>query len=130
MCFPAQLRKLQEDIENLREEKENEISSTRNELVSAQNEILSLQQVAEKTASERDVDISALQSELRTVQAELERWRKDALDYEKEIISLQASFQLRCQQCEDQHKEEATRMKGTHLKGCYRPALTAASFSS
>ncbi|XP_054243526.1 sarcolemmal membrane-associated protein isoform X3 [Indicator indicator] len=108
----AQLRKLQEDIENLREEKENEISSTRNELVSAQNEILSLQQVAEKTASERDVDISALQGELQTVQAELERWRKDASDYEKEIISLQASFQLRCQQCEDQHKEEATRLKG------------------
>ncbi|NXP71371.1 SLMAP protein, partial [Ramphastos sulfuratus] len=108
----AQLRKLQEDIENLREEKENEISSTRNELVSAQSEILSLQQVAEKTASERDVDISALQSELQTVQTELERWRKDAADYEKEIISLQASFQLRCQQCEDQHKEEATRLKG------------------
>ncbi|XP_054018467.1 sarcolemmal membrane-associated protein isoform X22 [Dryobates pubescens] len=108
----AQLQKLQEDIENLRAEKENEISSTRNELVSAQNEILSLQKVAEKTASERDVDISALQGELQTVQAELERWRKDASDYEKEIISLQASFQLRCQQCEDQHKEEATRLKG------------------
>ncbi|XP_068264493.1 sarcolemmal membrane-associated protein isoform X30 [Nyctibius grandis] len=108
----AQLRKLQEDIENLREEKENEISSTRNELVSAQNEILSLQQVAEKAASERDTDISALQDELQTVRAELERWRKDASDYEKEIVSLQASFQLRCQQCEDQQKEEATRLKG------------------
>ncbi|KAM6387144.1 sarcolemmal membrane-associated protein isoform 26-T26 [Pluvialis apricaria] len=108
----AQLRRLQEDIENLREEKENEISSTRNELVSAQNEILSLQQVAEKAASERDTDISALQDELQTVRAELERWRKDASDYEKEIVSLQASFQLRCQQCEDQQKEEATRLKG------------------
>ncbi|XP_074007701.1 sarcolemmal membrane-associated protein isoform X6 [Numenius arquata] len=108
----AQLRRLQEDIENLREEKESEISSTRNELVSAQNEILSLQQVAEKTASERDTDISALQHELQTVRAELERWRKDASDYEKEIVSLQASFQLRCQQCEDQQKEEATRLKG------------------
>ncbi|KAM6121360.1 sarcolemmal membrane-associated protein isoform 2-T2 [Pterocles gutturalis] len=108
----AQLQRLQEDIENLREEKENEISSTRNELVSAQNEILSLQQVAEKAASERDTDISALQDELQTVRAELERWRKDASDYEKEIVSLQASFQLRCQQCEDQHKEEATRLKG------------------
>ncbi|NXJ66186.1 SLMAP protein, partial [Rostratula benghalensis] len=108
----AQLRRLQEDIENLREEKENEISSTQNELVSAQNEILSLQQVAEKTASERDTDISALQRELQTVRAELERWRKDASDYEKEIVSLQASFQLRCQQCEDQQKEEATRLKG------------------
>uniref|UniRef100_A0A8B9G3L2 Sarcolemmal membrane-associated protein n=1 Tax=Amazona collaria TaxID=241587 RepID=A0A8B9G3L2_9PSIT len=107
----AQLRRLQEEIENLHEEKENEVSSTRNELVSAQNEILSLQQVAKKTASERDTDISALQDELQTVRAELERWRKDASDYEKEIVSLQASFQLRCQQCEDQ-KEEATRLKG------------------
>ncbi|XP_049682165.1 sarcolemmal membrane-associated protein isoform X22 [Buteo buteo] len=108
----AQLRRLQEDIENLREEKENEISSTRDELVSAQNEILSLQQVAEKAASERDTDISALQDELQTVRAELELWRKDASDYEKEIVNLQASFQLRCQQCEDQQKEEATRLKG------------------
>ncbi|KAM6325593.1 sarcolemmal membrane-associated protein isoform 20-T20 [Podargus strigoides] len=111
-ALQAQLRRLQEDIENLREEKENEISSTRNELVSAQNEILSLQQVAEKAASERDTDISALQDELQTVRAELERWRKDASEYEKEIVSLQASFQLRCQQCEDQQKEEATRLKG------------------
>ncbi|XP_035194008.1 sarcolemmal membrane-associated protein isoform X23 [Oxyura jamaicensis] len=108
----AQLRRLQEDIENLREEKESEISSTRNELVSAQNEILSLQQVAKKAASERDTDISALQEELQTVRAELERWRKDASDYEKEIVNLQANFQLRCQQCEEQHKEEATRLKG------------------
>ncbi|XP_009282744.1 PREDICTED: sarcolemmal membrane-associated protein isoform X9 [Aptenodytes forsteri] len=108
----TQLQRLQEDTENLREEKENEISSTRNELVSAQNEILSLQQVAERAASERDTDISALQDELQTVRAELERWRKDASDYEKEIVSLQASFQLRCQQCEDQQKEEATRLKG------------------
>ncbi|KAM9374632.1 sarcolemmal membrane-associated protein isoform 8-T8 [Phaethornis superciliosus] len=108
----AQLGRLQEDIENLRKEKESEVSSTRNELVSAQNEILSLQQVAEKAASERDTDISALQVELQTVRAELERWRKNASDYEKEIVRLQASFQLRCQQCEDQQKEEATRLKG------------------
>ncbi|NWW81272.1 SLMAP protein, partial [Climacteris rufus] len=108
----AQLRRLQEEIENLRKEKENEISTTRNELVSAQNEILSLQQVAEKAASERDTDISALQAELQTVRAELERWRKDASDYEKEIVSLQASFQLKCQQCEEQQKEEASRLKG------------------
>ncbi|XP_069722279.1 sarcolemmal membrane-associated protein isoform X18 [Phaenicophaeus curvirostris] len=108
----AQLQRLQEDIENLRAAKESEVSSTRNELVSAQNEILSLRQVAEKAASERDTDISALQDELQTVRAELERRRKDASDYEKEIVSLQASFQARCQQCEDQQKEEATRLKG------------------
>lgn len=128
VCFPAQLRRLQEDIENLREEKESEVSSTRNELVSAQNEILSLQQVAKKAASERDTDISTLQEELQTVRAELERWRKDASDYEKEIVNLQASFQLRCQQCEEQHKEEATRLKGTSLIQCHRPPQTA-SFS-
>uniref|UniRef100_A0A8C5X3C0 Sarcolemmal membrane-associated protein n=1 Tax=Malurus cyaneus samueli TaxID=2593467 RepID=A0A8C5X3C0_9PASS len=111
-ALQAQLRRLQEEIENLRKEKENEISTTRNELVSAQNEILSLQKVAEKAASERDTDISSLQAELQTVRAELERWRKDASDYEKEIVNLQASFQLKCQQCEEQQKEEASRLKG------------------
>ncbi|KAM4768634.1 sarcolemmal membrane-associated protein isoform 8-T8 [Cyanocitta cristata] len=111
-ALQAQLRRLQEEIENLRKEKENEISTTRNELVSAQNEILSLQKVAEKAASERDTDISTLQTELQTVRAELERWRKDASDYEKEIVNLQASFKLKCQQCEEQQKEEASRLKG------------------
>ncbi|XP_041281560.1 sarcolemmal membrane-associated protein isoform X15 [Onychostruthus taczanowskii] len=107
----AQLRRLQEEIENLRKEKENEISTTRNELVSAQNEILSLQKVAEKAASERDTDISTLQAELQTVRAELDRWRKDASDYEKEIVTLQSSFRLKCQQCEEQQREEASRLK-------------------
>uniref|UniRef100_A0A8D2Q0T8 Sarcolemmal membrane-associated protein n=1 Tax=Zosterops lateralis melanops TaxID=1220523 RepID=A0A8D2Q0T8_ZOSLA len=111
-ALQAQLRRLQEEIENLRKEKENEISCTRNELVSAQNEILSLQKVAEKAASERDTDISTLQAELQMVRMELERWRKDASDYEKEIVDLQASFQLKCQQCEEQQKEEASRLKG------------------
>ncbi|XP_005053081.1 PREDICTED: sarcolemmal membrane-associated protein isoform X16 [Ficedula albicollis] len=110
-ALQAQLRRLQEEIETLRKEKENEISSTRNELVSAQNEILSLQKVAEKAASERDTDISALQTELQTVRAELERWRKDASDYEKEVVNLKASFQLKCQQCEQQQQEEASRLK-------------------
>ncbi|XP_030427205.1 sarcolemmal membrane-associated protein isoform X1 [Gopherus evgoodei] len=108
----AQLHRLQEDIEHLREEKENEISSTRDELLRAQDEILLLQQRAEKAASERDTDIAALQEELQEVRAELERWRKEASEYEKEIVNLQASFQLRCQQCEDQQREEATRLQG------------------
>ncbi|XP_066470870.1 sarcolemmal membrane-associated protein isoform X3 [Tiliqua scincoides] len=108
----AQLHRLQADIEHLREEKENEISSARNELLSAQSEILLLQQVAEKTASERDTDVAALQEELQKVRAELERWRKEASEYEKEIVSLQASFQLQCQQCEDQQREEAIRLQG------------------
>uniref|UniRef100_A0A8C7E5J6 Sarcolemmal membrane-associated protein n=1 Tax=Naja naja TaxID=35670 RepID=A0A8C7E5J6_NAJNA len=108
----AQLHRLQKDIERLHEEKENVISSTRNELLSAQNEILLLQDVAEKTASERDTDVTVLQEELQKVRAELEQWRKEASKYEKEIVSLQASFQLRCQQYENQQREEATHLQG------------------
>ncbi|XP_030782632.1 sarcolemmal membrane-associated protein isoform X20 [Macaca nemestrina] len=108
----AQLQRLHIDIENLREEKDSEITSTRDELLSARDEILLLHQAAEKAASERDTDIASLQQELKKVRAELERWRKAASEYEKEITSLQNSFQLRCQQCEDQQREEATRLQG------------------
>ncbi|XP_062971271.1 sarcolemmal membrane-associated protein isoform X6 [Cynocephalus volans] len=108
----AQLQRLHIDIENLREEKDSEITSTRDELLSARDEILLLHQAAEKAASERDTDIASLQEELKKVRAELERWRKAASEYEKEITGLQNSFQLRCQQCEDQQREEATRLQG------------------
>ncbi|XP_053525406.1 sarcolemmal membrane-associated protein isoform X22 [Artibeus jamaicensis] len=108
----AQLQRLHINIENLREEKDIEITSTRNELLSARDEILLLHQAAEKAASERDTDIASLQEEVKKVRSELERWRKAASEYEKEITSLQNSFQLRCQQCEDQQREEATRLQG------------------
>uniref|UniRef100_A0A8C3YV09 Sarcolemmal membrane-associated protein n=1 Tax=Catagonus wagneri TaxID=51154 RepID=A0A8C3YV09_9CETA len=108
----AQLQRLHINIENLREEKDSEITSTRDELLSARDEILLLHQAAKKAASERDTDIASLQEELKKVRAELERWRKAASEYEKEITSLQNSFQLRCQQCEDQQREEATRLQG------------------
>ncbi|XP_054831422.1 sarcolemmal membrane-associated protein isoform X3 [Eublepharis macularius] len=108
----AQLLRLQEGIDHLQEEKESEMSRTRNDLLRAQGEILLLQQVAEKAASERDTDVAALQEELQKVRAELERWRNEASEYEKEIVNLQASFQLRCQQCEDQQKEAAARLQG------------------
>ncbi|XP_072797652.1 sarcolemmal membrane-associated protein isoform X26 [Vicugna pacos] len=108
----AQLQRLHVNIENLREEKDSEITSTRDKLLSARDEILLLHQAAEKAASERDTDIASLQEELKKVRAELERWRKAASDYEKEITSLQNSFQLRCQQCEDQQREETTRLQG------------------
>ncbi|XP_058535096.1 sarcolemmal membrane-associated protein isoform X30 [Ochotona princeps] len=108
----AQLQRLHMDIENLREEKDSEITSTRDQLLSARDEVLLLHQAAEKAASERDTDIASLQEELKKVRAELERWRKAASEYEKEVTSLQSSFQLRCQQCEDQQREEATRLQG------------------
>ncbi|XP_043840038.1 sarcolemmal membrane-associated protein isoform X6 [Dromiciops gliroides] len=108
----AQLQKLHTDMENLREEKESEVTSTKQDLLSAQDEILLLQQVADKAASERDIDIASLQVELQKVREELDRWRKAASEYEKEIVSLQSSFQQRCQQCEDQQKEESSRLQG------------------
>ncbi|XP_052589813.1 sarcolemmal membrane-associated protein isoform X20 [Peromyscus californicus insignis] len=108
----VQLQRLHVDMENLQEEKDTEISSTRDKLLSAQDEILLLHQAAAKAASERDTDFASLQEELKKVRAELEGWRKAASEYEKEITSLQSSFQLRCQQCEDQQREEATRLQG------------------
>ncbi|XP_048211975.1 sarcolemmal membrane-associated protein isoform X22 [Perognathus longimembris pacificus] len=108
----AQLQRLHIDIENLREEKDDEITSTRDELLSAQDEILLLHQAAAKAASDRDNDIVSLQEELKKVRNELEQWRKAASEYEKEIASLQNSFQVKCQQCEDQQREEATKLQG------------------
>ncbi|GAB1298643.1 Sarcolemmal membrane-associated protein [Apodemus speciosus] len=108
----VQLQRLHMDMENLQEEKDSEISSTRDKLLSAQDEILLLHQAAAKAVSERDTDFVSLQEELKKVRAELEGWRKAASEYENEIRSLQSSFQLRCQQCEDQQREEATRLQG------------------
>ncbi|XP_021528073.1 sarcolemmal membrane-associated protein isoform X33 [Aotus nancymaae] len=90
---------------------EEERKAYRNQVEESTKQIQVLQ-AAEKAASERDTDIASLQEELKKVRAELERWRKAASEYEKEITSLQNSFQLRCQQCEDQQREEATRLQG------------------
>ncbi|XP_029456805.1 sarcolemmal membrane-associated protein isoform X11 [Rhinatrema bivittatum] len=107
----AQLQRLQSEIEILREQKENDIASTRDELASAQEEIVLLQRVAERATSERDSDITVLQGELQEVRAELEQWRKAASEYEKEIVSLQASFQRQCQEQEEQQRKEATHLQ-------------------
>ncbi|XP_032774900.1 sarcolemmal membrane-associated protein isoform X20 [Rattus rattus] len=108
----VQLQRLHMDMENLQEEKDTEISSTRDKLLSAQDEILLLHQAAAKAVSERDTDFMSLQEELKKVRAELEGWRKAASEYEEEIRSLQSTFQLRCQQCEVQQREEAKRLQG------------------
>lgn len=108
----VQLQRLHMDMENLQEEKDTEISNTRDKLLSAQEEIVLLHQAAAKAVSERDTDFISLQEELKKVRAELEGWRKAASEYEDEIRSLQSTFQLRCQQCEVQQREEATRLQG------------------
>lgn len=105
----AQLHRLQEEIEILREQKENEISSTREELMNAQEEIAILKHVSEQVANEREGDIRELQGELQEVRQELEHWKKTASMYEKEIVTLQASFQAQCKDREDQQKNESAR---------------------
>ncbi|XP_068109817.1 sarcolemmal membrane-associated protein isoform X2 [Hyperolius riggenbachi] len=107
----AQLLRLQEEIEILREEKENDISSTREELLNAQEEIAILKHVSEQVANEREGDIAELQGELQEVRFELEHWKKTASQYEKEIVSLQASFQVQCKDREDQQKNESERCR-------------------
>ncbi|XP_064422306.1 sarcolemma associated protein a isoform X2 [Latimeria chalumnae] len=105
------LQKLQEDIETFRDEKENEITRARDELGSAQEQIALLRQVVEDTTVERENDIAALQVELRIVRADLEQWRKAALEYETEIASLQATLQLQSQERENWQKAAATQLQ-------------------
>ncbi|XP_075039373.1 sarcolemmal membrane-associated protein isoform X2 [Mixophyes fleayi] len=105
----AELHRLQQEIETLREQKENEISSTREELMNAQEEIAILKHVSEQMATERDNDLAELQGELQEVRFELEHWRKTASKNEKEIVSLQASFQEKCELRENQQRSESAR---------------------
>ncbi|XP_052425401.1 sarcolemmal membrane-associated protein isoform X2 [Carassius gibelio] len=103
----TQLAKLQSDMEALREQRENTISITREELYSAQEEILVLRHAMETATAEREREIAALQGDLSSVTAELDKWRQTAAKYEVEISNLQASFQL-----QSQHQERASQLQG------------------
>uniref|UniRef100_A0A671RHE3 Sarcolemmal membrane-associated protein n=1 Tax=Sinocyclocheilus anshuiensis TaxID=1608454 RepID=A0A671RHE3_9TELE len=103
----TQLAKLQSDMEALREQRENTITTTREELYSAQEEILLLRHAMEAATAEREREIAALQGDLSTVTAELDKWRQTAAKYEVEISNLQASFQL-----QGQHQERASQLQG------------------
>ncbi|KAF4093939.1 hypothetical protein AMELA_G00007150 [Ameiurus melas] len=103
----SQLAKLQSDMEALREQRENTISNTREELYSAQEEVLVLRHAMEAATAERERDIAALQGDLLTVTAELDKWRKAASNYELEISALQENFKL-----QSQHQERALQLQG------------------
>ncbi|XP_053508383.1 sarcolemma associated protein a isoform X7 [Ictalurus furcatus] len=103
----SQLAKLQSDMEALREQRENTISNTREELYSAQEEVLVLRHAMEAATAERERDIAALQGDLITVTAELDKWRKAASNYELEISTLQENFKL-----QSQHQERALQLQG------------------
>uniref|UniRef100_A0A3B4ATD0 Sarcolemmal membrane-associated protein n=1 Tax=Periophthalmus magnuspinnatus TaxID=409849 RepID=A0A3B4ATD0_9GOBI len=92
VCGTGQLLKLQADMEALREQRESAICSTREELYSAQEEILVLRHALDSASSEREREISALQSDLVSVRLELEQWRNTATKYEQEISHLQEVF--------------------------------------
>uniref|UniRef100_A0A8D0CFA5 Sarcolemmal membrane-associated protein n=1 Tax=Scleropages formosus TaxID=113540 RepID=A0A8D0CFA5_SCLFO len=96
----AQLHKLQVDMEELQEQKENAIADVREELCAAQEEALTLRRAVQAAAAERDHEIAAMQKELGTVTAELEKWRKAATSYELEIGHLQSSLQQQSRQCQ------------------------------
>ncbi|XP_017305811.1 sarcolemma associated protein a isoform X8 [Ictalurus punctatus] len=103
----SQLAKLQSDMEALREQRENTISNTREELYSAQEEVLVLRHAMEAATAERERDIAALQGDLITVTAELDKWRKAASNYELEISTLQENFKQ-----QSQHQERALQLQG------------------
>uniref|UniRef100_A0A8C9RY45 Sarcolemmal membrane-associated protein n=1 Tax=Scleropages formosus TaxID=113540 RepID=A0A8C9RY45_SCLFO len=96
----TQLHKLQVDMEELQEQKENAIADVREELCAAQEEALTLRRAVQAAAAERDHEIAAMQKELGTVTAELEKWRKAATSYELEIGHLQSSLQQQSRQCQ------------------------------
>lgn len=96
-------------MEALREQRENTISNTREELYSAQEEVLVLRHAMEAATAERERDIAALQGDLITVTAELDKWRKAASNYELEISTLQENFKQ-----QSQHQERALQLQGDH----------------
>lgn len=87
-------------MEDLQEQKESAISDAREELCAAQEEALTLRRAVQAAAAERDREIAAIQGNLGTVTAELEKWRQAAATYEMEIGSLQTSLQRQSRQCE------------------------------
>lgn len=122
-------------MEALREQRENTISNTREELYSAQEEVLVLRHAMEAATAERERDIAALQGDLITVTAELDKWRKAASNYELEISTLQENFKQ-----QSQHQERALQLQGdhtcllslvgfNHLHDCLKEVSFDASFS-
>lgn len=105
----AQLQKLQDDMENLRDQKDRSIFSLRQEAHTAQEEVQVLRRTMEKTAAERDHEVSALKGNLATLTSELEKWQLAANKYERELDSVQASHQQ-----QNQQRDRAAKQQGTH----------------
>jgi len=102
-------QKLQDDMENLRDQKDSVVFSMRQEVHTAQEEVQVLRRTMEKTAAEREHEVSALKGNLATLTSELEKWQLAANKYERELDSVQAS-----QQQQNQQRDRAAKQQGTH----------------
>uniref|UniRef100_A0A671QBI7 Sarcolemmal membrane-associated protein-like n=1 Tax=Sinocyclocheilus anshuiensis TaxID=1608454 RepID=A0A671QBI7_9TELE len=107
----TQLQKLQEDMENLRDQKDSSIFSLRQEAHTAQEEVQVLRRTMEKTAAEREHEVSALKGNLATLTSELEKWQLAANKYEHELNSVQASHQQQNQQRDRAAKQQASELE-------------------
>lgn len=105
----AQLQKMQDDMENLRDQKDSVVFSMRQEAHAAQEEVQVLRRTMEKTAAEREHEVSALKGNLATLTSELEKWQLAANKYERELNSVQASHQQ-----QNQQRDRAAKQQGTH----------------
>ncbi|XP_059384988.1 LOW QUALITY PROTEIN: sarcolemmal membrane-associated protein-like [Carassius carassius] len=111
----TQLAKLQSDMEALREQRENTISITREELYSAQEEILVLRHAVETATAEREREITALQGDLSTVTAELDKWRQTAAKKDwGELEKLQAECSGLQNECDGLRAEKTTLKQKLH----------------
>lgn len=107
--YSAQLQKLQDDMGNLRDQKDSAVFSMRQEAHAAQEEVQVLRRTMEKTAAEREHEVSALKGNLATLTSELEKWQLAANKYERELNSVQASHQQ-----QNQQRDRAAKQQGTH----------------
>lgn len=96
-------------METLREQRDSALFSMRQEVHVAQEETQRLRKTLEASGAQREQEISSLKGNLETVSTELEKWRKAAAKYEREINSLQASHQQ-----QNQQREKAAKQQGAH----------------
>ena len=94
-------------METLREQRDSALFSMRQEVHVAQEETQRLRKTLEASGAQREQEISSLKGNLETT--ELEKWRKAAAKYEREINSLQASHQQ-----QNQQREKAAKQQGAH----------------
>ena len=86
----------------------------RQEVHADQEKVQVLRRTMEKTAAERDHEVSALKGNLATLTTELEKWQLTANKYEREIDSLQTTHLQQNQQRDKAAKQQGTVHSDVH----------------